>query len=129
MSVDWSQFRDGDRVRVVFEGTWYAPDQSREDRPCFGHLAITPGDSLVSTHGALPHATSAELIERPFVAPEAGKLFRSTLPVYGSALWISTGDGYFRVRMFNGAVADPHFAEKWSDAPLEFTDAIEVIDA
>lgn len=75
MTVDWSQFRDGDRVRVVFEGEFL------DD----GYIVVhhPPREMCVSPNISR-HAASAELIERPFVAPEAGKLFRHRGRVYVS---------------------------------------------
>lgn len=113
MSVDWSQFRDGDKVRVVFEGTW------EEDaiRLALGHMAVS---------GTLRFATSAELIERPFTPPSAGEFFRIREP--GAMVWISLGpDGFHLVRGEDGH-ARFGATRTWSGTSKAFRDSIEVLD-
>ena len=116
VSVDWSQFRDGDRVRVTFEGTWDEGDMFRFDG----------SGNLLHQHGYLTHATSAELIERPFTPPDEGTVFRN------ESLWISMGDAGFRlVRRWDGKVPRPGMGEDrprpWSAMASEWLADIEVI--
>jgi len=117
MSVDWSQFRDGDRVRVTFEGVWDAGDALRFDGD---------GNLYLYQPGYLTHATSAELIERPFTPPAAGKLFRC-----GPAddLYISDGSRYRCVRWRGRAATDNESQWfPWSAAIPSWRASIEVID-
>jgi len=118
MSVDWFQFRDGDRMRVTFEGTWEEGDMFRLNGSDTGGLY---------RHGYLTHATSAELIERPFTPPAAGKLFRN------ESLWVSLGDAGFRlVRRWDGEVPGHGMGEDrprlWSAMAPEWLADIEVVD-
>lgn len=113
MSVDWSQFRDGDRVRVIFEGDWRS-DVLWYDDGC-----------QASRQGRLRHATSAELIERPFTPPAAGKLFRN-----GDCLYMSWGATFVCIRLDDG---NPYSAlvgngERWSAMAPEWLASIEVLD-
>jgi len=119
MTVDWSRFRDKDRLRVTFEGTW---DAYREGLQLAGPAAFT-----FYVSGYLEQATSAELIERPFTPPAAGTLFRN------ESLWISLGDAGFRlVRRWDDEVPRPGMGEDrprlWSAMVPEWLADIEVID-
>ena len=117
MSVDWSRFCGGDRVRVTFEGTWDEGDALRFDGD---------GNLYLYLPGYLTLATSAELIERPFTPPAAGTLFRN------ESLWISLGDAGFRlVRRWDGELPRPGMGEDrprpWSAMAPEWLADIEVI--
>ena len=117
MSVDWSQFRDGDRVRVTYEGVWRST--------VVGDYLATEGFNLYRGE-SLRIVTSAELIERPFTPPAAGTLFRN------ESLWISLGDAGFRlVRRWDGELPRPGMGEDrprpWSAMASEWLADIEVV--
>ena len=122
MTVDWSEFRDGDRVRVTFEGAWrddtYEGGAGVQIEPCY-FLRANDRDLGGS-------ATSAELIERPFTPPAAGKLFRSGK----GAIYISLGDsGYRSVRGVFGQIVENSPTFLWDDAdPSLWRREIEVLD-
>jgi len=117
MTVDWSRFRDKDRLRVTFEGTW---DAYREGLQLAGPAAFT-----FYVSGYLEQATSAELIERPFTPPAAGKLFRDR----SADLYISDGSRYRCVR-WQGRAATGNESQwfPWSDSIPSWRATIEVID-
>ena len=123
MSVDWSQFRDGDKIRVSLEGTY------RSDAPDMSEQIVLGNDVrlyLYESHSAgfRDSITSAELIERPFTPPPAGTLFRSG----SGALHIAESCGYRTVRTPTGKpVYDDKF-HSWSGEYQEFLNSIEVID-
>lgn len=113
MSVDWSQFRDGDKVRVTFEGTW-EDDGIRLHLGYLGWLAVD---------GTLKSATSAELIERPFTPPPAGKLFVAPGDVLGMSLGTK---GYRVLRTHEGDPVNLDFP--WLGISPEWKATIEVLD-
>lgn len=119
MNVDWSQFRDGDRVRVAFEGVWM-----RGVAASVVGVALDGSDTAMLTMGGyLGLATSAELIERPFTPPARGKLFRSKVGV----LYISLGDRGYRV--VRDRVGSPQVIEfPWNGVDPGWRDGIEVLD-
>jgi len=120
MSVDWSQFRNEDRVRVTFEGTWEEGDMFRFNGSATGCLY---------RHGYLTLATSAELIERPFTPPAAGKLFRPGIPTERDCLCVSLGaDGFRMVRDVYGKPRAEQRDYQWDQETQAWRDSIEVID-
>jgi len=127
VSVDWSRFRDGDRVRVTFEGVWRSAFEGdwRSDRANGGQMWFGPNAGYVATYGTLQDATSAELIERSFTPPEAGKLFRR----YGTLFVSVDKDRYRKIRDSDGRpVVNPEW-QFWENLTAEDRDAIEVIDS
>lgn len=116
VSVDWSEFKDGDRVRVTFEGTFKANGVELEGRR---------GWTTFYQPGYLDAATSAELIERPFVPPAEGKLFRRNTFVY-----ISLGDEGFRyVRDSpNSPSIDPEALYRWDSTSPQWRDELQELD-
>lgn len=116
VSVDWSQFKVGDRVRVTFEGTFDRDDDRQQP--------IVTG-SAFEMYGYLDFATSAELIERPFVPPAEGKLFRRNTFVY-----ISLGDEGFRyVRDSpNSPSIDPEALYRWDSTSPQWRDELQELD-
>jgi hypothetical protein len=123
MSVDWSQFRDGDKVRVTFEGTW----RTSVPMPEVHCLAI--GNGKLHSDGSLRSATSAELIERPFTPPPAGTLFRPG-PSERVCIYVSHGpDGF---RLVRNAYGRPGLTSTvvaaWDSESPEWLASIEVLD-
>ena len=126
MTVDWSQFRNKDRLRLVFEGEWRTADESATITGSFRPDGARP-HSWIFLPGWIELAISAELIERPFTPPAAGKLFRD-----GSVdddLYISDGTRFRCVRWRGrAATADEDHWFSWSEAIPAWRDSIEVID-
>lgn len=122
MSVDWSQFRDGDKVRVVFEGTW------RTNMPMPGVHCLDVGNGQLHSDGSLRSATSAELIERPFTPPPEGTLFRVNGAGIESYVWISLGVDGFRIVRGSQGSARVNPDQRWSFVTDSFRDSIEVLD-
>jgi hypothetical protein len=125
-AVDWSQFRDGDRVRVTFEGVWI-------ERPMNGvGLELARGVIIWPDGNHAKYATSAELIERPFTPPAAGKLFRHS----DGRLFQSLSENRFMViRWADGVPAHSTSGlplngtyYTWAESDLAWRDAIEVLD-
>jgi hypothetical protein len=120
VSVDWSQFRDGDRIRVSFEGVWRTSDAVAAE-----YCYLATGGRYMDVRDGLYPATSAELIERPFTPPDEGKLFRDNRAV----LWISLGSRGFRMLRFShGDVAEGGSARSWSGMQPGWLANIEVLD-
>jgi len=118
MTIDWTQFRDGDRVRVTFEGVW----TQRQTHPS-AYLASDGGHNFYET-GTLRGATFAEVIERPFTPPAAGKLFRVK-----DSVFISLGDIGFRgVRSLAGNPWTTTDGYAWGTEDRLWLDQIEVLD-
>jgi len=125
MSVDWSQFRNKDRVRLVFEGEWRTADESATITGGFRPDGASP-HCWIFLPGWIELATSADLVERPFTPPAAGTLFRN------ESLWISLGDAGFRlVRRWDDELPRPGMGEDrprpWSAMASEWLADIEVI--
>jgi hypothetical protein len=118
--VNWDQFRDGDRIRVTFEGVWRTSDTQGGE---YRYLAT--GGRNMHIRDALYPATSAELIERPFQPPAAGKLFRAGM----GQLCISLGDHFRIVRTNGGNVPGwPGLGYPFQKETHEWRDSIEVLD-
>lgn len=128
-TIDWTQFRPGDKVRITFEGTWrgvwdddgwgmtmFVANDGRKDDGC----AASYG------RGTLMQAASAELIERPF--PAAGKLFQVLRA--NATLYISLGrSGYRVVRYVDGTPnTGSSGAIPWSAMEPDWIASIEVLD-
>ena len=120
MSVDWSQFRDGDKVRVTFEGVW----EDDGIRLALGHVGWLAGG------GTLKSATSAELIERPFTPPPAGTLFRPGPASERVCIYVSHGpDGFCLVRNAYGRPGlTIAVVAAWDSESPEWLASIEVLD-
>jgi hypothetical protein len=133
-AVDWSQFRDGDRVRVTFEGTL---DRGRDGLDDERWLNVGRGRSFrlgplggVST--ALTQATSADLIERPFTPPAPGKLFRHA---DGRLFQALSENRFMVIRWADGVPAHSTSGlplngtyYTWAESDPAWRDAIEVLD-
>jgi hypothetical protein len=122
--VDWTVFKDGDRVRVTFEGTLDRGRDGLDDERWLnvGRCRSFRLGPLGGVSTALTEATSAELIERPFDPPAAGKLF-----AYQGDLFISDGDsGYYRIRRHDGSVDIDRTACHWGYASDAFRHGIVV---
>lgn len=120
-AVDWSQFRDGDRVRVSFEGTYRAESDDLSEQ-----VVLDSGTRLYLYGASWPkhEAVSAELIERPFMPPKIGKLFKDET----GALFMSVSEGFRPLREADG---DPVVAGAfclWDFSSTDWRDSIEVLD-
>jgi len=124
MTVDWSQFRNKDRVRLVFEGEWRTADESATSIGSFRPDGARPHCWLFLP-GWIELAASAELIERPFTPPAAGSLFRDRV----NDLYISDGSRYRCVR-WQGRAATGSESQwfPWSNSIPSWRATIEVVD-
>lgn len=108
--IDWSQFRDNDKVRITLEGEWRDSRLYLSDRIWFG------------LSGTLKHANSAELIKKPWTPPPAGTLFKSP------GGWVYQSLGFKGFRAIRNSIGSP--VEKsescWPDS--RWLSDIEILD-
>ena len=99
MSVDFSQFEDGDTVRVTFEGKWVG---SAAGSP---HLKFPDGRVMVQGF-LLQNAKSAELVEREVKPYNAGDIV-----LCGPYVRMRHADGEWRDSNGNGHASDRYARE------------------